>query len=72
MIRPAHTDEAEILTQISFASKGYWKYPENYFEIWKNELTISSDYIEKNDVFVFEVDGATIGYYSREYGGDRK
>ena len=64
MIRPANNDEANILTKISFESKGYWNYPEEYFEIWKNELTISPDYIEKNNVFIFQLEGSVVGYYS--------
>ena len=64
MIRKAKIQEADILTKISFSSKGYWDYPEEYFEIWSKELTIRSDYIENNDVFVFENDGNIIGYYS--------
>jgi GNAT superfamily N-acetyltransferase len=64
MIRQAKIQEAEILTKISFRSKGYWGYPEEFFDIWSNELTISSDYIQNNDVFVFENDGEIIGYYA--------
>lgn len=64
MIRFAKKEEAEKLTEISFQSKRYWKYPEDYFDIWKDELTITAEYIEINDVFVFELEGATVGYYS--------
>ena len=64
IIRSAKNNEADVLTGISFASKGYWNYPEEYFEVWKNELTIHSEYIEENDVFVFEDRGAIVGYYS--------
>lgn len=64
MIRSANNNEADVLTKISFASKGYWNYPEKYFEVWKNELTIDSEYIEKNDVFVAEDIDIIIGYYS--------
>jgi GNAT superfamily N-acetyltransferase len=64
MIREAEIQEAEILTNISFSSKGYWNYPKEYYEIWSNELTISSDYIRNNDVFVYENNGKIIGYYS--------
>lgn len=64
MIRHAKIQEAEILTKISFGSKAYWDYPKEFYDIWLNELTISSDYIQNNDVFVFENDGAIIGYYS--------
>lgn len=52
------------MTSISFSSKSYWNYPKEYFEIWSKELTINSDYIDKNDVFFFENNGNIIGYYS--------
>ncbi len=64
MIRSAKSNEADVLTGISFASKRYWNYPEEYFEVWRNELTIHSDYIVENDVFVFEDKSTIIGYYS--------
>ena len=64
MIRPAVEKDSDILTTISFASKGYWNYPEGYFEIWKSKLTISEEYIQKNDVFVYEIGTSVIGYYS--------
>ena len=63
-IRPAEKEEAEILTKISHRSKGYWNYPQAYFEIWHDELTISPEYIERNAVFVFELDGVVVGYYA--------
>ena len=64
MIRQAKIQEAETLTTISFHSKGYWDYPTEFFDLWAKELTISADYIQNNDVFVFENDGKIIGYYS--------
>ena len=64
MIRPAKPNEAEALSRISFDSKGYWGYPEKYFETWKHELTISPDYIEKNAVYVYETGPDLAGYYA--------
>lgn len=64
MIRRAKKSEFEVLTNLSFASKRYWGYPESYFEIWSCELTVSRDYIEQNDVFVHEDDGSITAYYS--------
>jgi GNAT superfamily N-acetyltransferase len=64
MIRKAKIQEAEILTKISFGSKGYWNYPKEFYDIWSNELKISSDYIQNNDVFVFDNAGEIVGYYS--------
>lgn len=63
-IRPAHQDDAPLLTEISFAAKGYWNYPREYFTVWQNELTITPAYIANNDVLVYEDDGVAIGYYS--------
>jgi len=63
-IRIALPSEAEILTQIAFASKRTWNYPESFFDIWKDELTITNDYINDNIVFVFERRKQIIGFYS--------
>lgn len=64
MIRTAKKKDVEILTDISFESKGYWQYPKHYFDIWKDELTITIEYIKKNRVFVIEQKGRIVGYYS--------
>lgn len=66
-IRPAKIGESGILTSISFQSKKYWGYPDYFFETWKNELTISPDYIKRNRVFVFEDKTGIVGYYSMVY-----
>lgn len=50
LIRRAEDKECNTLTSISFAAKRYWKYPEEYFDIWKDELTITEDYINQNEV----------------------
>ena len=63
-IRKAAPSDAQILTRISFAAKRVWKYPEEYFSIWKNELTITPEYIEKNMVVAAVIGNAVIGYYS--------
>ena len=64
MIRPATIDDSKTLTDISFTSKGFWGYPESYFDIWNEELTITEEYISKNHVIVIEVQETIIGYYS--------
>lgn len=64
IIRKAFPEESETITEISFASKRFWNYPEEYFEIWKDELTITPEYIHKNIVTVAEFEGEVLGYYS--------
>ncbi len=50
IIRQAIPTDSKILTDISFAAKNYWNYPQEYFEIWKEELTITDEYIDKGAV----------------------
>lgn len=66
-IRAAKIEESDILTSVSFQSKKIWRYPDHFFEIWKNELTIHPDYIRHNKVFVFEEKSIILGYYSMVY-----
>ena len=62
--RPATINDDEALTKISFASKRHWKYPEEYLEIWRDELTITPLYIINNILYVAEEDGQALGYFS--------
>lgn len=64
VVRPAVANDSEGLTQISFAAKRYWNYPEQYFEVWQEELTITPSYIRDNTVYVAENGGQVIGYFS--------
>ncbi|KLU63362.1 acetyltransferase (GNAT) family protein [Peptococcaceae bacterium CEB3] len=63
-IRRAEEADSDDLTAISFASKGHWNYPEEYFDIWNKELTITPDYIRQNGVFLAEAEGVSVGYAS--------
>ena len=63
-IRRALPTDALFLTSISFGAKRYWNYPEEYYEIWHDELTITKDYIEQNIVYVAQKKDTIIGYFS--------
>lgn len=63
-IRPALASDCGTLTEVSFQAKRHWKYPDEYMELWKEELTITAAYIEKNRVFVGELEGEAVGFYS--------
>ncbi|MBP2644251.1 MAG: GCN5-related N-acetyltransferase [Firmicutes bacterium] len=64
LIRPAKEADSKVLTEISFVSKRYWNYPEEYFAVWKDELTITPSYIQHNRLYIAEVDGKEAGYFS--------
>ena len=63
-IRRALPEEAAWLTELSFASKAHWHYPQSYYRRWQQELTITADYIESHDVFVCDDGSSPCGYYS--------
>ena len=63
-MRLAGKEDAGVLTDISFAAKRYWQYPEEYYRIWHNELTIGPEYIRDNEVWVYENDQEIRAYYS--------
>ena len=48
--RAVEKDQNE-LTQIAFRAKKHWDYPEEWIELWADELTITARYIRNNFVF---------------------
>lgn len=64
MIRPASAEEAATLTQIALDAKRHWGYPEHWIKHWESDLTISSDFIVDNLVYVAEEDGEIRGFYA--------
>ncbi|MBV5282384.1 MAG: hypothetical protein JZU53_08115 [Paludibacter sp.] len=63
-ISKAQNSDDDVLTEISFAAKKHWNYPDHYYDLWKDELTITKDYIQQNIVFKALYLGVVIGFYS--------
>jgi len=51
-IRRAKPDEADVLTEIAHAAKRHWGYPESWIQQWTTDLTITSKFIAKNEMYV--------------------
>lgn len=64
MIRPALLTDHELLSNIAFSAKRYWRYPEHYYTLWRDELRITGNYISDHIVFVYEADNTIAGFYS--------
>ena len=64
IIRRSSPEEANALTQIALNAKRYWGYPEHWIKHWESDLTISSDFIRDNHVYVAEEDGEVRGFYA--------
>jgi GNAT superfamily N-acetyltransferase len=63
-IREASTDEADALTAIAQDAKRHWGYPDHWIQRWESDLTISSDFVSSNPVYVAEQDGELMGFYA--------
>lgn len=63
-IRKASKKDAEILTAVAFSAKRHWNYPEEYFQIWTKELTITTEYITKNKVWKMIYRDSIVGFSS--------
>lgn len=63
-IERALPQHATVLTDIAIAAKRYWKYPERWITIWIPSLTISSDYISRNETWMALVERQPVGFYS--------
>ena len=71
MIRPADANEASALTNIALEAKRYWGYPEHWIKHWESDLTISSDFIVDNHVYVAEDNGKIQGFYALIVTGEK-
>lgn len=63
-ILPAESADHKLLTQITFEGKGFWGYSQTQLLSWERDLTITSEYIEENEIYKLLLNGEIIGYYS--------
>jgi len=69
-IRPALESEAGKLTEIAFAAKRHWQYPEAFIELWSDELTVSREYIQSHAVFCASVANEVTGWCALSFSGE--
>jgi len=60
-IQRATPDQAKSLTQIAFAAKHYWGYPERWIQLWAPILTITPEFIEQYETYVAFLDDEPVG-----------
>ena len=68
-IRRARVDEAEALSAVAHLAKRHWRYPEEWIALWRRDLTLTPEFIERHPVHC-AVDGATVvGFYALLFAG---
>lgn len=60
----ATPNDARQLSEIAFESKRNWGYPNEWMQLWKNELTLTPDYILGNQVVKIFDNRELIGFFS--------
>jgi GNAT superfamily N-acetyltransferase len=68
--RSARPEEAEPLTEITRAAKRHWDYPDEWMEAWRDELTVTPEFIRTQPVQVAELDCAIAGFFGLRHGAD--
>ena len=51
-IRRARESDAAELTRIAHEAKRHWNYPERWIELWREELTLTPEFIAGNEVYI--------------------
>ena len=61
-ISRAQPDDAVALTEIAFAAKRHWNYPETWIREWADLLTITPEYIREHPTFLMATDREILGF----------
>ena len=48
----ASDEDAFLLSTIAYEAKGFWDYPQAWLKLWKEDLTLSSDFLNQHHTFV--------------------
>ncbi len=67
----ARPDDAATLTEIAFAAKRHWGYPERWIESWHDVLTVDPEFIVSHETYAAVIEGQTVGFYALGQKGDR-
>jgi GNAT superfamily N-acetyltransferase len=67
----ANPDHATVLTNIAFAAKRHWGYPEKSIESWRDVLTVRQEFIASHETYIAILDGLAVGFYALGRNDDR-
>jgi GNAT superfamily N-acetyltransferase len=67
----ANPYDAAVLTEIAFAAKRHWGYPERWIENWRDTLTVRPEFITSHATYAAILDRRTAGFYALDRKDDR-
>jgi GNAT superfamily N-acetyltransferase len=68
-IRRASITDSGELTRVAHESKSHWGYPRRWIELWRDDLTITPEFIAGNEVYLAEEEGEVLGCFGLASGG---
>ena len=63
-IRKACREDCDELTRIAYAAKRYWGYPEEYIRLWRADLTVTLDFLDRHPVYCAVAGSRVVGFYA--------
>src|SRR5437762_1469801 len=69
-IRAGRPDEADRLTKIAHAGKRHWNYSEELIALWREDLTVTPDFVASHEVSCAVRDAEIVGFYALSYQGE--
>jgi len=66
MIRRARPSQAEALSRLAYEAKASWGYPAEWMAAWRDELTITPEYVASHEVFIAVTDVSLAGLVALE------
>jgi predicted N-acetyltransferase YhbS len=66
-VRSALVGDAEALTQLVFRAKAFWGYPQEWMEAWRNELTVTRQYVAAHRLMLAEIEQRPVAFYGLEF-----
>lgn len=61
-LKKASHEDAFLLGSIAQDAKAHWGYPEEWLELWKDDLSFTRDFLNEHFVLVLKVDGQIRGF----------
>ena len=60
----AKPGDAPALSAIAWAAKSHWGYPAHWMEQWREQLTITRDFIAENETFAATIERQTVAFHA--------
>jgi GNAT superfamily N-acetyltransferase len=66
----AKSEDAGVLTEIAFAAKRHWGYPEHWIQSWRDILSMRPEFIAVNTTYCAMEGDRAVGFYLLATEGD--